>query len=308
MYKGQIFWPLANLITFIGTLIINYGAGAGLFTKTNVGKVGREYSIEITPASWTFSIWAVIYLWQALWMTYTMYLIIRHNSTTIIFPTSYYISYILSNIFNAVWIFAWCNKDIVTAGIFLILLTSSLYICLFISHVFIADVSAMSVEHPLDDSINEHFNNIPLWLRDNNVISKLYMLVPNGIAFYATWCLVATCLNWGIIFHYDSNWTNTVASLVALLILTICCIVYFVLDFIRFHSYLVLTWSPYIILIFAFSGILNEHGLNNVKKEPTSIMVLLLLMGSVFMFVYKCYDTIRSRYLSNQISQYYGTK
>lgn len=36
---------------------------AGIFINTT-GGVSDQYSIEITPSGWTFSIWGVIYFWQ----------------------------------------------------------------------------------------------------------------------------------------------------------------------------------------------------------------------------------------------------
>ena len=51
----------------------------GLF-KNNTGDISDKFYLNITPASWTFSIWGFIFTWQLLWIIYTLSTICRTNT------------------------------------------------------------------------------------------------------------------------------------------------------------------------------------------------------------------------------------
>lgn len=44
---------------------------AGLFNQT-VGEISDKYTVFITPAGWTFSIWSVIYIYLAAGVIYSI--------------------------------------------------------------------------------------------------------------------------------------------------------------------------------------------------------------------------------------------
>lgn len=97
------------------------------------------------------------------------------------------------------------------------------------------------------------------------------------ISFYATWCVVASHLNIGIALCYEGGLTNTNASLLMLCVLTTVILFYWFLDFYRLRSYLQYTYSPYVVLIWAFTGILSNGGLDT-DERPTSPFTLALLI------------------------------
>ncbi|XP_062891300.1 uncharacterized protein LOC134338921 isoform X2 [Mobula hypostoma] len=78
-----------TLVVYIITLILNALAGngpeSGIFLQT-VGNLSRKYYTEFTPAGWTFSIWGIIYTWQAVWLVYVLIgLCQRHIILALIF-------------------------------------------------------------------------------------------------------------------------------------------------------------------------------------------------------------------------------
>merc|ERR1711997_708983 len=101
-----------------------------------------------------------------------------------------------------------------------------------------------------------------------------------GIPFYTTWCVVATHLNIGIVACYKLGMTNTNASILMLSVLSCVILFYWFLDFYKLRFYLQYTYSPYIVLIVAFTGILTNGGLG-VDERPSSAFVLALLIIAV---------------------------
>ena len=80
MWNKQGWLAVAVLIFFLGSLFVNYQASAGIITDKGVGEVSREYELPITPASWTFSIWAIIYTWYVFVLGYIcLYIILCLN-------------------------------------------------------------------------------------------------------------------------------------------------------------------------------------------------------------------------------------
>ncbi|XP_051879336.1 uncharacterized protein LOC127574388 isoform X2 [Pristis pectinata] len=80
---------VSTLVVYIITLIMNALAGkgpkSGIFLQT-VGNISNKLSTEFTPAGWTFSIWGVIYTWQAVWLIYVCSgLCRRHTIPALIF-------------------------------------------------------------------------------------------------------------------------------------------------------------------------------------------------------------------------------
>jgi len=83
----SIVYPIITLLTFIGTLVINF-----IFAS----QISGVYRMKVTPPGYFFSIWGVIYSLVGLML---IYLIFRRHWTN-----ETHIWMILANIFNALWI------------------------------------------------------------------------------------------------------------------------------------------------------------------------------------------------------------
>ena len=72
-----------------------------------------ENNTEFTPAGWTFSIWGIIYFWQAAWLLYAISRIPRKSNEDYLYiipDTLHYfvfVFYILNMILNISWLFLW---------------------------------------------------------------------------------------------------------------------------------------------------------------------------------------------------------
>lgn len=163
----------------------------GIFRATN-GNISNRYEIDFTPAGWTFSTWGIIYTWNALWLVYNIFLVLKKTDVGRLYReppvlTSVFHMFILSNfLFNIAWLFVFSVEKFWVAFVMLALITLTLYAALFISHRNIYDS-----EKYLSKSMKY------VWL--------YRALVNNGLAFYATWVSIASMLNFAIALTYDSG-------------------------------------------------------------------------------------------------------
>eukprot|EP01083_Nonionella_stella_P130791 397023_1 len=175
-----------------------------------MGQVSRLYELEITPASWTFTIWAFIYTWQVLWIIYTLFVTCKYRMNSVIFGKWFYFTFNVANICNALWIITWVNQHIVWSGIILICVAIALISAAYSAHKYmfvnIQRTISSSVD-AADDDQQQSQNTINLkWLTNSQGIKTwIYVLVMNGVPFYATWTVIAAHLNIGIILTHKAE-------------------------------------------------------------------------------------------------------
>lgn len=66
--------------TIFNALSGDVGVKLGIF-KNSTGTISDKYQVNITPAGWMFSIWGVIYVWEAVWIVYTIVNLFRKTSS-----------------------------------------------------------------------------------------------------------------------------------------------------------------------------------------------------------------------------------
>ena len=94
---------LLNVITLLGVVIINGLANALPFNGITTGEISDSFPVLFTPAGYVFSIWGLIYLLLLGFAIYQALPSQRNN------PRLERIGYwfVISNLFNAAWIFLW---------------------------------------------------------------------------------------------------------------------------------------------------------------------------------------------------------
>ena len=70
---------------------------------SDVEAVSNEFNTQITPASYAFAIWGIIYTWQILWLCFAWFLLSRPNKIRTISAGVYW-AYALANGCNILWI------------------------------------------------------------------------------------------------------------------------------------------------------------------------------------------------------------
>jgi len=279
-------FPILTFILFVVALYFNYAASTGQLSELDVGEVSGKYSLEITPAGWTFTIWAFIYVWQALWIIYVIVLTCKYPMENgIIFGVPFWIAYNVANVCNAIWIVVWVNEYIWPSAVVLLGIACGLITAAVLSHVYVFSDGGDDEQGAYRPFADEAETRRPWLSGDAAKIHRplIFALVLNGIPFYATWTVIATNLNIGVVLCYKQGLGNQTASLLMLSILTAIILCYWFLDFYKLRKYLQFTYSPYLVLIVAFCGVLT----NDYTSKATFIFTLVLLVAASVAFVAK---------------------
>jgi hypothetical protein len=105
MSKG-FYLRWANIIAFIITLIVNGLSNTKLIGGRTTAEVSNSYPTLITPAGYVFAIWGIIYVLLAVFLVYQA----LPNQKDKPFQKQISGLFILSSIFNVVWLFFWQNE------------------------------------------------------------------------------------------------------------------------------------------------------------------------------------------------------
>lgn len=114
---------ILNLAAFILVIVMNYLANALPINGKTTGELSAEYPNLFVPAGITFSIWGIIYLLLA------VFIIMQFMDTNKELVSAIGWAFLLSSIFNALWIVAWHYQKLsLSLFIMLGLLASLIYI------------------------------------------------------------------------------------------------------------------------------------------------------------------------------------
>lgn len=258
---------------YVVTVFLNYWSSSDnsedLGFKDTVGNISDRYRLQVTPAGWTFSIWAVIYVWQLLWLIYGWSFVFRPKSAKII-PLLTYVLFTISCAFNIGWIYAFTNSELIVAFVLLFLLTLTLYGTIGVSVV----VFYYRVEY---------LKREKQWI--DLVVTTA--LLHNGLAVYATWTSVATLLNMGIIMRYTGPYKMdidaTTIGLVVLSILGLEIIVWFLLANTILDRFVRYIFTVYPVLVWALAGVVAKNiDDDSLDKTNYTAVGALVLSGLLF--------------------------
>jgi len=101
---GWLRW--ANIASFIATLIVNGLSNTSLIGGKTTAEVSNSHPTLITPAGYVFAIWGIIY---ALLGVYLVYQALPSQKNKL-FQKQISVLFILTSIFNIVWLFFWQNE------------------------------------------------------------------------------------------------------------------------------------------------------------------------------------------------------
>ena len=116
---------IGNGLALGSTIFINYLSNTGLMNNTTIGEVSNGYKSLFTPAGYTFAIWGIIYL---LLFSFAIYqgrsLFVKVKDDSFVLKTGWW--FILSCLFNSLWVFAWIYEYTGLSCLFIFLLLVSL--------------------------------------------------------------------------------------------------------------------------------------------------------------------------------------
>lgn len=102
-----------NAVTFAAVIVVNSLAGSTtLLGGRNTADVSAAYPTLITPAGFTFSVWGIIYALLAVFIVFQF--LPSHREDRFNSQVSYF--FILSSLFNIIWLFLW-QYEYITASV-----------------------------------------------------------------------------------------------------------------------------------------------------------------------------------------------
>lgn len=148
------------------------------------------------------------------------------------------------------------------AFVFLFLIAFTLYICLAVVY--------RSFDQNAELLIKQN-RKLDIWL--------VRLFIFNGIGIYATWTTIATLLNMAIVITYcsDPAISQEIASSVSLGVLSLEILVFVSTDLTILDRYSRYTFTPYLVLIVALSGVTAKNWQNGARN---SIWIVVLLAAA----------------------------
>lgn len=251
---------------FLAVLVVNAlaGAGRGPF-HVSTGNVSARYETDVTPASWTFSIWGVIYTWLTLMVIYITSYVFRGSWAQCLLPYAFYFSWLSNMLLNMTWLVLWDKELMLAALVVLILIVFTNFSALFFV-CFAADYYG-------------------LWLQSyhRKDLACLRILVQNGLAIYTTWSSIASLLNFSVVLHLWGVEKST-AGTASLCILFVELLGWFVLE-----NWVLDRWVRYILTVYpvvivALAGMVYKH-FNPVDPTPNNVFMVVQLVVACILFV-----------------------
>ena len=252
------------IVTFIANIIPSFPEDAGFANGT--GAVSDNFYTQVNPAAWTFAVWGVIYLAQALWILYAWSFVFRPSTPrSISFVT--YIFYMIANLCSMIWIYVFSNGYAQFSFGVIVVLAIALYSTITVQCIYL-------------------YKQTPALMSEKKFKVDLYLtriIVLNSIALYASWVSVATQLNFVTLLQVYTSVDATTAATIGLSILLVEIVVYFILENTILDRFARFVFVVYPLAIWAFTGVLSAHwGVEPDNRNPIFTLVLLVLCIVLF--------------------------
>lgn len=238
---------ILNLVALFATLIVNWLANALPLNNRTTGEISDQFPVLFTPAGYVFSIWGLIYLLLLGFAVYQALPSQRDNPR--LERTAYW--FVLSNIFNSVWIFLWHYEQF--------LLTLAAMLGLLVSLIVI-------------------YQRLEIGLKQVDRLEKYLVNLPFSI--YLGWISVATIANFSTTL-YDLGWNGfgIAPEIWTVIMLLVATGLGFIMLLRRrdFAYALVLAW--------AFIGITARQNDTPLVAVTAAVTALILLIALLFLFL-----------------------
>jgi len=118
--------PIANILAFLGVIVVNTLANVLPIAGKTTGELSAQYPNLFVPAGITFSIWGLIYLALAAFVTYQAQGLLPSKNVNPPFVRRIGWLFVLSCLLNTAWIFVWHNEQVGSSVFIMIALLSTL--------------------------------------------------------------------------------------------------------------------------------------------------------------------------------------
>jgi len=241
---------ILNALSVVFALVMNIIVGARLINVPSIGEVSDRYATLLTPATYAFSIWALIYLLLIVFAVYQARDLFKPKENNTL-PHRLGPYFILANIGNGLWTYIFVSDFIGTSVLVLLGMVATLFLAM--------------------RRLNIAMYSAPL----RTVICVWWPLM-----IYTGWVLVASVVN---IASWLASLGITIDQFAIFIILTVLCNLLLVLLYLRNVRELVLasTWGIAAIGVRAVQ--MNEGTL--VITTIFTVSAVLLIASAVHAFI-----------------------
>ena len=118
---------------FLAKIVLNGLAGAGLKPFPNsIANMSDTFPLDITPAGWAFSIWSLIYLWNAAYIIYALTTAFRDVPPVL--NELFFLLYILCDLANITWLYTFTSGSVSSSSVVLVVNQVLLYMILYVAY------------------------------------------------------------------------------------------------------------------------------------------------------------------------------
>ncbi|ESO85628.1 hypothetical protein LOTGIDRAFT_229464 [Lottia gigantea] len=265
---------LASIITVVVVVLVSFGLSAVSslddppihLYKHNMSYLSDKYHHGVKPAAWTFSIWGLIYFWQALWLIFAIVNVFRkvddipaYINPVILQPSLFFV-YAFNYCLTTAWSFVF-DREILEASFgILVVVPFTLYFCLFVAYKKLA-------EH--NQILSKQGRHIEIWLHR--------IFVHNGLGIYAAWTTIAALLTLTTLLIYRCDVDYETAGTISLGVLSAEFAIFVGTDLFLFDRFSRYTLTPYLVVPYALGGVLSENW--NSQKTNSIFSAALLGIG-----------------------------
>lgn len=123
-------WQVTNIVSVLFALAANYIVGARVLDLPGINTISTTYATPLTPASYAFSIWSLIYILLLVFAVYQARDIMKPRSENDL-PGKIGPYFAIANICNGLWTYVFVKEYIGLSVLILLTLTASLFVLLF---------------------------------------------------------------------------------------------------------------------------------------------------------------------------------
>ena len=193
-------YQIGNGIAFVSMIIVNYLSNTGMMNNTTIGDISNSIDSKLTPAGYTFAIWGLIYLLLFVFIIRQgSSLFLSSGDDSFVNKTGWW--FIISCLFNSLWVIVWIYGYVGISCIILFLLLYSIFKIILVNEIALTNL----------DSAN-----------------KLMLWTP--FVVYAGWVTVASIVNvsaylvsisWGSLGISEPLWTQFMLLIAVLIIIIV---------------------------------------------------------------------------------------
>ncbi|KAL5009988.1 hypothetical protein ScPMuIL_012293 [Solemya velum] len=215
----------ATCILYVVTIVVN---GTVFYMGSNkASNASNQTNTEVTSTTFTHIAWVFVYVWQAIWLMYSMSTLWRVVEDTgeyvyqlPVIPPLFYVFFILNLLANIGHSIACSYQNVLTALYLYLVMDTSLCVCLFLLFRF----------------LYLYLGN----LAAKNIWSEAWYLrffVHNGVAYNAAWSIVSTLIHVRSVLKDMSSLSSGVAGTIWLVTAGLLILSWFLMDTFIWDNY-----------------------------------------------------------------------